>query len=314
VRILLAGASGVIGRPLLRRLSEAGHDVIGVVRREAGAEVVESFGATVLFADALDREALLASVKGHSADVVVHQLTGYRNAPPTRYGGKGVRRTNALRTVGTRNLLEASEAIGARRFVTQSLVLGYGLKDHGTVKLTEDQPFGVLRGDRSDPAIAAIAEGERLAFAAAHVDAVALRYGIFYGPGASDMFTKMLKRRMLPLPARGTGSMGWIHVEDAADATVAAIEKGPKDRAYNVVDDESIGWDVMLDAMAGAVGAPRPLRIPAPLVRVGAPFAASQMLDTSMRVSNLLAVSELGWQPKWSSYREGLKTINLTLG
>jgi nucleoside-diphosphate-sugar epimerase len=307
--MLLAGASGVIGRSLLRRLSEAGHEVIGLVHSEQGAELVRSFGATAIFADALDREALLAAVAGHSAEVVVHQLTGYRNAPPTRYGGKGVRRTNALRTVGTTNLLEAAAALGAQRFVTQSLILGYGLRDHGAAELTEDQPFGVLRGDRSDPAIAAIAKAEQLAFAAADVDAVALRYGIFYGPGASDMFTNMLRRMMLPLPARGTGSIGWVHVDDAADATVAAIEKGAKDRAYNIVDDESVEWDVMLDAMAAAIGAHRPLRVPAALVRLGAPFAATQMLDTSMRVSNGRALRELGWSPNWPCYRDGLKTI-----
>lgn len=309
MRILLAGASGVIGRSILTRLNEAGYEVIGLVHSERGAELARSFGATSLRADALDREALLAALKGHSADVVVHQLTGYRNAPPTRYGGKGVRRTNALRTVGTANLLEAAAAVGAQRFVTQSLILGYGLKDHGDSQITEDQPFGVLRGDRSDPAIAAMAEAENLAFAAGGVEAVALRYGIFYGPGASDMFTTMLKRRMLPLPAKGTGVIGWIHVDDAADATVTAIERGVTGQAYNIVDDESVRWDVMLDAMAAAVGAPRPLRMPGALVRFGAPFAATQMLDTSMRVSNRRAVGELGWTPNWSSYREGLKTI-----
>ncbi|ODQ87167.1 hypothetical protein [Mycolicibacterium flavescens] len=109
---------------------------------------------------------------------------------------------NALRTQGTANLLDAAAALGARRFVTQSLILGYGLADHGGAKITEERPFGVLRGDRSDPAIAAMAGAENLAFAAEHVDVVALRYGIFYGPGASDMFVTMLKRRMLPLPAR----------------------------------------------------------------------------------------------------------------
>lgn len=308
MRVLLAGASGVIGRPLLRRLNAAGYEVIGLVHSAAGAEAVRSSGATALLADALDRDALLKAVEGHSADVVVHQLTGYRNAPPTRYGGKGVRRTNALRTVGTSNLLEAAASLGARRFVTQSLVLGYGLTDHGAVELTEDRPFGVLRGDRSDPAIGAMAKAENKAFAA-DVDAVALRYGIFYGPGASDMFVTMLMRRMLPLPAGGTGSIGWIHVDDAVEATAAAIEKAPKDRAYNIVDDEPVGWDVMLDAMAATVGAPRPMRLPAALVRLGAPFAASQMLDTSMRVSNDRAATELGWRPAYPSYREGLTTL-----
>lgn len=309
MRILLAGASGVIGRSILTRLNQAGYEVIGLVRSEQGAELVRSFGATALRADALDREALLAALKGHSADVVVHQLTGYRNAPPTRYGGKGVRHTNALRTVGTTNLLEAAVAIGAQRFITQSLILGYGLKDHGDSQITEDQPFGVLRGDRSDPAIAAMAQAENLAFAAESIDAVALRYGIFYGPGASDMFTTMLKRRMLPLPAKGTGLIGWIHVDDAAAATVTAIEQGIRGQAYNIVDDESVSWDVMLDALAAAVSAPRPMRMPAAVVRLGAPFAATQMLDTSMRVSNGRAVRELGWTPNWSSYRQGLKTI-----
>ncbi|SEH47992.1 Nucleoside-diphosphate-sugar epimerase [Mycolicibacterium rutilum] len=306
MRILLAGASGVIGRPLLQRLR--GHEIVGLVHSAAGAKAVESSGATALLADALDRDALLRAVEGQRADVVVHQLTGYRNAPPTRYGGKGVRRTNALRTTGTANILEAAATVGARRFVTQSLILGYGLTDHGAREITEEQPFEVLRGDRSDPAITAMADAENLAFAA-DVDAVALRYGIFYGPGASDMFVTMLKRRMLPLPSPGTGSIGWIHIDDAVEATAVAIENVPKDRAYNIVDDEPAGWDVMLDAMAAAVGAPRPLRLPAALVRLGAPFAASQMLDMSMRVSNERAARELEWRPKFPSYRDGLRTL-----
>ncbi|MGV0853059.1 NAD-dependent epimerase/dehydratase family protein [Mycolicibacterium phlei] len=308
MRILLAGASGVIGRPLLRRLHDTGHDVIGLVHSPSGATTVESFGATAVLADALDRNELLRAVEAHHADVVVHQLTGYRNAPPTRYGGEGVRRTNALRTTGTMNLLEAAAAVGAQRFVTQSLILGYGLKDHGEREITEDRPFGVLRGDRSDPAIAAMAEAENRALRA-EIDAVALRYGIFYGPGASAMFVRMLKRRLLPLPKRGTGLIGWIHIDDAVEATARAIEADTKDRAYNIVDDEPVGWDVMLDAMAAAVGARRPLRVPAPVVRVGAPFAATQMLDTSMRVSNDRAVRELGWQPRYPSYREGVRTL-----
>lgn len=283
--------------------------MVGLVRSGQGARYVESLGVSAVIADALDRESLLAAVEPHRADVVVHQLTGYRNSPPTRYGAAGVRKTNALRTAGTSNLLEAAALLGASRFVTQSLILGYGIIDHGSALITEDQPFGVLRGDRSDPAIAAMKKAEDLVYAARDVDAVCLRYGLFYGPGASDVFAKMLKRMMLPLPLRSTGLVGWIHIDDAADATVAAIEGDQQDCAYNIVDNEPVGWDVMLGAMAEAVGARRPLRIPAALVRAGAPFAASQMLDMSMRVSNERAAEELGWKPTYSTYREGLTTL-----
>jgi nucleoside-diphosphate-sugar epimerase len=123
------------------------------------------------------------------------------------------------------------------------------------------------------------------------------------------MFAKMLKRMMLPLPKCETGHIGWIHIDDAVEATVAAVERGQAGQAFNIVDDDPVPWDTMLEAMASSIGARRPLRLPAPLVRLGAPFAATQMLDTSMRVSNELAAETLGWKPSWPSYKEGLRTL-----
>ncbi|MFI9504747.1 NAD-dependent epimerase/dehydratase family protein [Nocardia sp. NPDC052566] len=307
MRVVVAGASGVIGRPLVSAVREAGHEVIGLVHSRRGGEAARSAGATqVVVVDVLDREALLGAVGGMRAEVVVHELTGYRNAPPTRYRGAGVRRTNLLRTTGTTHLLDLAARVGAKRFVTQSLILGYGLINHGTAPITEDRPFGVLRGHPSDPSISAIKQAEELAFAAPDLDAIALRYGIFYGAEASAVFIAMLRRMMLPLPREGTGQVGWVHLDDAVRATVAAIEHGRPGRAYNIVDDEPVAWDVMLAAMAAAAGARRPVRLPSWLIRSGAPFAATQMLDMSMRVANSSAREDLGWRPAIPSYREGL--------
>lgn len=309
LKILVAGASGVIGRQLVAALTSAEHTVVGLTHSRRGGDAVRALGAEPIAADVLDRVALLRAVDGIRADAVIHQLTAYRNSPPTHYRSAGVRRTNALRTTGTRHLLEAAVQLGAHRYLTQSLVLGYGLTDHGERVLTEADAFGTPRGHRSDPAVAAMRDAEQLAFETVGIQSSALRYGLFYGPGASDIFAKMLRRRMMPLPRGGTGLMAWIHVGDAVAATLAALEHGKSGQAYNIVDDAPVSWDVMLEATAEAVGAARPVRLPAALVRMGAPFAAAQMIDTSMRVSNELAGRELGWRPALPSYKEGLATL-----
>lgn len=309
MRIVLAGASGAIGLKLVDALRKRGHDVIGLTRSADGGQVVQRLGAQPIVVDVLDRDALLTALDGVTADAVVHEVTALKRAP-THYRGRGITVTNELRTAGTRHLLEAAKLVGAKRFVTQSMIFGYGFVDHGSAPITEDAPFGQPRGRKSDSATAAFGSTEQQAFTTEGIEGVALRYGFLYGPGpASARIVKMLKTRTFPIPPSDGGTFGWIYVDDAASATVAAIESGRPGNAYNIVDDQPATWGEVFDAMAHAHGAPRPVRIPGRLLRLAAPFLADQMITTSMRVSNDKAKAELTWHPSMPSYREGVTAM-----
>ncbi|MEV6773079.1 NAD(P)-dependent oxidoreductase [Nocardia sp. NPDC051030] len=312
MKVVIAGATGAIGRPLVTALRLSGHQVYALTRGGRGAELARALGATPVHARVLDRDDLLRATETLTADAVIHQLTAYKRSPPTHYRSPGLLRTNALRTVGSRNLVELAENIGATRYLTQSLILGYGIRDHGTEPVTELEPFGRAQGDANDANLAALHEAESQAWQARGMDGIALRYGFFYGPGASDMITRGLKLRLLPLPSTGSGHTGFVHIEDAVSATVAALEHGRPGQSYNIVDDEPITWDTMFDAMAAAIGARRPLRVPPRLLRLSAPLAAAQMLDLSLRASNAKAQAELAWKPSYPTYREGVVTVAKT--
>lgn len=309
MKVVVAGATGAIGRPLVAALQRSGHLVYALTRGGRGTELARALGATPLVASVLDREALLRAADEITADAVIHELTAYKHSPPTHYHAPGLLRTNTLRDTGSRHLVEFAETVGASRYLTQSLILGYGVRDHGPEPLTESAPFGRPQGDRNDPVLAALHAAENHAWQASGIAGIALRYGVFYGPGASDMFVRALKLRLLPIPKGGTGFFGFVHIEDAAQATVATLENGRAGQAYNVVDDEPITWETMFDAMAAATGARRPLRLPARLVRLTSPLVTAQMVDMSMRVSNAKAKAELGWKPALPTYRDGLRTL-----
>lgn len=298
MKIFLAGAGGALGVPLTRQLIDHGHEVLGLTR---GAEVdrLTALGARPVVADALDRTALLRAVKGLTADAVIHELTALRKAP-TRHSGMAL--TDRLRIEGTTNLLAAAESLGAPRFLTQSIILGYGYRDHGNHVLTEADPFGRPAGHPGDPHVAAMASTEQQAFGAPV--GTALRYGLLYG-GDAEQMRPLLARRGLPI-SKG-GLLGWIHHDDAAAATVAALENGRAGNAYNIVDDEPATWAQVYTAMASAFDAPPPRRLPRWLFRMAAPYVASFAVDTSMRVSDAKARQELDWKPAFRSYREGIE-------
>ena len=300
MKVLVAGASGALGVPLTRQLIANGHKVLGLTRDLGGARHLEALGAEPVVADALDRDGLVRALDGLWADAVIHELTALRK-PPTRHAGMAP--TDRLRTEGTANLLAAAEALGAKRFLTQSIILGYGYRDHGPALLTEDAPFGRPAGDRSDPHLAAMLSTEQQAFTAP--EGIALRYGLLYGGDAQ--MRALLARRGLPV-ARG-GVLGWIHHTDAAAATVAALEHGRPGQAYNLVDDLPATWQEVYTAMAQALGTPPPRRIPRWLFRLAAPYVASFAVDTSMRVANAKAKTELGWQPTFPTYHDGIRAM-----
>ncbi len=308
MKVLIAGATGAIGLPLSRTLRAAGHEILGITRSPAGAAKLTAAGVQPIIADAMDRSALLAAVNGVSADAVVHQLTALTKAPAKH---KDMTQTNRLRTEGTKNLLDAARTVGARRFVTQSIIFGYGYTDHGDKPVTEDDPFGQPNSGKANPHVAAMLANERLVGEAEGITGISLRYGLFYGADVQNYVT-LLRKRKVPIPAKRINPLSWIHIDDAASATAAAVESG-KAGAYNIVDDAPAPWGEMFTAMARTLDAPAPRSLPPGLIRLAAPYLATIMLDTSMRVSNAKVKAELGWKPDHPTLQDGLSAMKAQL-
>jgi nucleoside-diphosphate-sugar epimerase len=300
MRVIVAGATGAIGRPLVDLLVAAGHEVVGITRRP-GAVAPSWAGAIV--ADVLDRDALLSAARGVRADAVIHELTALRRLP-TRY--RDLDATNLLRVRGTSNLIGLAEAAGATRMVTQSFLGGYGLVARGPEPIREGAPFAVpgRATPKVRPIIEALKAAERLTRAQPWLEGVNLRYGLFYSADSLRTLTGPLRRRLLPVPRSGGGVHSYVLVADAAAATVAALERGRADRAYNVCDDRPVGWAEFVDAAARAVGAPRPLRVPDALFRA-TPYAA-ELIRSSIPMANGRARTELGWTPSAPTIDTGL--------
>jgi nucleoside-diphosphate-sugar epimerase len=304
MRVLLAGASGAIGLPLIRRLRAGGHEVLAIHRSPQGRDQLAGAGAAPLRVDVLDRPALLRAVEGQRADAVISELTALKKPP---LGHRGMRATNILRTEGTRNLVAAAGQVGARRFITQSMVFGYGYGDWQGRVLTEADPFGPPGRGRFEEHIAAMRENEEQVLAAPGLEGIALRYGLFYGPGpAGDTLIDGLRRRRLPVIS-GAGVLPWVYIDDAASATVAALERGTAGQAYNITDDEPVSLPGLLTAMAAAVGAPKPRVVPGWLL-LAMPYARAVMTG-GLRVSNARAARELGWTLTAPTYRDGVARL-----
>ncbi|MGW1953087.1 NAD-dependent epimerase/dehydratase family protein [Streptomyces sp. NPDC001920] len=299
-RILLAGAGGVLGVHLTRALRTAGHRVIGLGRGPRND----------IQADLTDRDALLRAVDGHRFDTVIHAATALRK-PPMRH--RDMHATNALRTDGTAHLIEAARATGARRFVTESMVFGYGYGDHGDHEITEDDTFGPSGRDRElERHIAAMRTKERLTLDTPGLQGVALRFGLFYGPGGTDALVRMLRRRQLPVPADHGRVLPWIELTDAARAVVAAVEHGRPGQAYNIADRTPMGFGSHVRCVAEEFGLPKPMTVPLWLMR---PMSyAHTVMSTTLRVSTAKAERELGWAPVHPSARDGLAAMRAVAG
>jgi nucleoside-diphosphate-sugar epimerase len=302
MRVFVAGATGAIGRPLVPKLVAAGHEVTGMTRSEERAEGLRRAGARAVVCDALDAEAVRAAVGGARAEAIVHQLT----ALPDRLDFRDrdlYTATNRVRTEGTDNLLAAARETGTRRLVCQSVAFAYApggepIKSEDA-PLLRDAPGGFGEGVR------AIGRMERQVLEA---DGVVLRYGFFYGPGTyygeDGSSTRDVRRRRMPVVGGGTGIFSFVHVDDAADATVIAVERGPSG-VYNVVDDEPAPLREWLPVFAEAAGAKRPLRVPVWLARLVGGEAVVASAVGLRGASNAQAKSELGWQPAHPSWRQG---------
>ncbi len=304
MRVLVAGASGAIGMPLIRRLHAAGHDVLAVHRSPGGRARLADAGTVPIQADVLRRDHLLQALAGRQADAVISELTALKKTPMAH---KDMAATNALRTEGTRNLLAVARQLGARRFLTQSMVFGYGYGDWGGRVLTEADPFGPPGRGRFEEHLAAMRSNEEQVLAAPGLDGIALRYGLLYGPGpASDALVAGLRRRRLPV-VRHSGVLPWVYIDDAASATVAALEHSEPGTAYNITDSEPVSLTTLMTAIAEAVGAPRPRVVPGWLL-IAAPYARA-MAAGGLRVSSARAVTELAWTPQAPTYRDGIALL-----
>ena len=300
LRIFIAGASGVLGRRLAPQLVARGHHVVGTTRSHA--DRLRALGADPVAVDPLDRAALTAAVVAAEPDVVVHQLTALSSLGMTRNFDKAFALTNRLRTEGTDNLIAAARAAGARRLVWQSYA-GWPYAREGDAVKGEDAPL-----DPDPPAdvretLAAIRHLEAAVTGAEGMEGVVLRYGGFYGPGTSidegGAHVEMLHKRRFPLGGSGAGVWSLVHIDDAAAATVAAVEGGPPG-IYNVVDDAPAPVSEWLPALAASLGAPPPRRLPGWLVRLAGGPQAYSMMTRVRGASNAKARRELGWVPRYS--------------
>ena len=310
MRIFLAGATGAIGRQLVPRLVAAGHEVHGMTRSESKRAVLQELGAVPVIADALDADQVAEAVARARPEVIVDQLTAIPESIDMRHVEREFELTNRLRSEGTDHLLSAGQAVGVKRFVAQSNIAGYAMS--GAAVKSEEDPFA---DDFDGPAaanVAAIRHLEEAVLGATWTEGIALRYGWFYGPGTSmapgTEIYEMVRKRKFPLVGDGGAVWSFIHIADAAEGTVAAIEQGSRG-VYNVVDDEPAKVAEWLPALAAQLGAKRPRRVPRLLGRLfGGEFAVAMM--TELRgASNAKAKRELAWQPAYPSWREGFAAL-----
>jgi nucleoside-diphosphate-sugar epimerase len=308
MKVFVAGGSGAIGTRLVPHLLARGHDVVATTRSARTAERLRATGAQAVIADGLDRDAIMRAVASAEPAVVVHQLTALAGATNYRNFDKEFAITNRLRTEGTDNLLDAARAAGARRFIAQS----YGnwiYERSGSALKTEDDRLDPHPPAHQTRSLKAIRYLESRVTGAEGLDGLALRYGSFYGPGtgielAGGVIVEMIRKRRFPIIGDGAGVWTWIHIDDAASATLAAVERGAPG-IYNIVDDEPAPVSAWLPALASALGAKPPRHVPVWLGRIAAGEVGVSMMTQVRGSSNAKAKRELGWAPRYPSYRAG---------
>ena len=300
MRVFVAGGSGVLGQRLVPQLVARGHHVTATTTTEARLGLLEGFGAEALVMDGLDAQAVGEAVAAAKPDVVVNQMTALSAAhsgkPDLRHPERFFATTNRLRSEGNDHLLAAAEAAGATHFVAQGHASMNGEHAGGWVK-TEEDPLWVNEGTK------AIAGMEQAVVAAG---GAVLRDGGFYGPGATDDQVEMIRKRRYPLVGAGSGYVSWIHLDDAASATVLAVEQQARG-VFNIVDDEPAPVSEWLPYLAAVVGAKPPRRVPRWLARLLAGEMAVSMVTEGRGFSNAKAKRELGWQLRYPSWRQGFE-------
>jgi 2-alkyl-3-oxoalkanoate reductase len=302
MRVFVAGATGTIGRQLVPQLLAAGHQVTATTRSPAKVDGLRAAGADPVLLDGLDGAAVGAAVATAKPEVIVHEMTAIPADISFRKFDQTFGPTNKLRTTGVDHLLAAATAQGVPRFVVQSFA-GWPYALPGNPVKTEDDPLAENPPAAMRSSLDAIRHLER-AVTTAPLAGLVLRYGGLYGPGSSDALVPLLKRRQVPIVGDGGGVWSFLHVADAAGATVAAVQGGAPG-IYNIVDDEPARVADWLPVMARAVGARSPLRVPAWVGRLAAGEAGLYMMTKIRGCSNAKAKAELGWQLAWPTWRTG---------
>lgn len=311
MRILVAGATGAIGRVLLPYLVNAGHSVVGTTRTANKTTHIRHLGAEALVVDGLDREAMGQAVRSASPDVIVHEMTDLKGASDLRHFDRAFAVSNRLRTEGTEHLLAAARDAGVGRFIAQSFCGWPYARIGGNIK-TEDDPLDFAPPQQLRRTLDAIRYLETTVTQASDVGGIVLRYGAFYGPetGVFDgPFVQQIARRRVPLIGSGNGWWSFVHIEDAAAATALAIEKGSPGNVYNIVDDDPAPAREWLPALAALLGAKPPRRIPIWLARIVAGEHLVTMMTQARAASNAKARRDLDWHLMHPSWREGFAEI-----
>jgi nucleoside-diphosphate-sugar epimerase len=306
MKVFVAGAGGAIGRPLVRQLVAAGHEVTGTTRREQRAAEIRAAGAEPAIVDVYDAAALEGAARAASPEVVVHLLT----ALPQRFNPRSnyLAATNRIRTEGTRNLIAAARAAGAEKLIAESVAFLYAPQGE-RIKTEEDRVNADAPGHFGE-AMRALADLERQVAEAQGIDGVVLRYGWLYGPGThfdrDGSQIDDLRRRRIPLVGDAEGIFSFVNAEDAASATLAALENDARG-IYNVVDDEPAPMRKWVPALAEMVGAKPPRRVPLWLAKLIAGSAVAGAATEQRGASNAKAKRELGWEPSFPSWRKGFE-------
>lgn len=311
MKIFIAGATGAVGRPLVSACIKAGHSVIGLTRTPAKAGLIRGMGAEPAVADGLDADAIAAVMGSTRPDAVIHEMTELAGATDLRNFDRTFASSNQLRTRGTDILLAAAQENGVRRFVAQSYC-GWPYARIGEAIKTEADPLDPDPPVELRATLEAIRYVERAVTGSANPEGIVLRYGSFYGPGTGMLervMVEQIRKRRMPLVGNGAGWWSFVHVDDAAEATVKALERGKPGSIYNVVDDDPAEVREWLPALAEIVGAKRPFRLPAWIARIVAGEHLVAMMTQIRAGSNRKAKAELGWQPRHPSWRKGFSEV-----
>ena len=304
MRVFVAGASGAVGKRLVPMLVARGHHVTGTITSEKSAAAVRAMSAEPVVVDGLDAAGIGEAVARAEPDAIIHEMTALSGTPDFRHFDRWFALTNRLRTEGTEHLLAAAKASGVKRFVAQSFT-GWSNAREGSWIKTEADPLDPKPVRDQRETLAAIRFLER-AVLDAPLEGIVVRYGALYGPGSSEALGEILRKRMFPVIGNGADMVSSTHIDDAAGGTVAALERGRRG-IYNIVDDDPAPSREFIPSIAEALGAPKPLRIPAWLGRLLAGDVAVTMMTEGRGSSNAKAKRELGWQPIWPSWRDGFR-------
>jgi 2-alkyl-3-oxoalkanoate reductase len=306
MRVFVAGATGAIGRRLVPQLVEAGHQVTAITRSKEKLGMLYELGSEAVLCDVFDATRLGTVVAQAEPEAVINELTDLPQSLNPRKLTEYYAANNRVRREGTSNLLSAARGAGVRRFLIQGAAYWYA-PTGGAVK-TEEAPLYLDAPAPIGPAVKTIKEVEEAVLSADGIEGVVLRYGMFYGPGTwyakeGDVGRQIRKRRY-PMIGHGEGTFSFIHIDDAASATVAALERA-RPGVYNVVDDEPASAAEWMPLYAEALGAKRPPRVPALLARMIAGDALVTWMLGLRGASNEKIKEELGWRPRYKSWRQG---------